>query len=397
MLALLAARFGLHIADEAVQDALVEALGWHVEPDNPAAWLYVVARNRAVDRLRRQSAVKRREQRAASDLHLIRPAQADPALREEEEMLVIDDGEVGDEQLRLMLLCAHPALARDSQIALTLRLVGGLATVEIAGALLLPEATLAQRIVRAKQKIRDAGIPLSVPDRLDERIEVLLGVLYLVFNEGYLSRGGVGSDRIDLMEESIRLTIWLFEQLPSNAEGAGLLALELYTRARSAARFRDGRLVLLADQDRSLWDRELIEQADGLLRRSLRSGEPGPYALQAAIAECHARAMTADDTDWPRIVSLYTSLLAATNTPVVALNRVVAVSMADGPLVALRLLGSIAGLQDYYLYWSTRGELLAQTGRTREALRDFQRAASLAINPAERHHLEARIADLEMV
>ncbi len=393
MLALLASRFGLDVADEAVQDALVEALKWSSPPDNPAAWLYTVARNRAVDRVRRAASARRRTMDAAADLAVLRPGAYDIDDEEGEEM-VIEYAEVGDEQLRLMLLCCHPALARETQVALTLRLVGGLTTAEIAAAFVVPEATLAQRIVRAKRKIRDAGIPLTVPANLDDRVDVLLGVLYLVFNEGYLSRGEESGARLDLMEEAIRLTIRLHAELPANPEVGGLLALELYGRARTDARFSKGELVLLEQQDRTRWDLELIEQASDVLAAAMHEDRPGPYQLQAVIARYHSTARIAADTDWPAIAAVYARLLEETPSPIVALNHAVAVAMADGAPAGLVLLDRITGLDDYHLYWATRGELLARAGRPDAAADDLRRARSLATNPAEQRHLDRRIAAL---
>lgn len=392
MLALLASRFGLDAADDAVQDALVEALNWTAVPDNPAGWLYTVARNRAIDRIRREAVARRRAFDAGADLAVLRPSVHDPYETEEEDDMIVDRSEVGDEQLRLMLLCCHPALSRDAQVALTLRLVGGLTTDEIAAAFLLPEATLAQRIVRAKRKIRDAGIPLSVPAALDERIDALLGVLYLIFNEGYLSRGDAAGARVDLMEESIRLAIRLMGLLPGNPEVEGLVALQLYVRARTDARFAGGELVLLEQQDRSLWDLELIGQADAVLGAAMSRGQPGPYQLQAVIAGYHSRARTASDTDWPAIAAVYARLLERTPSPVVALNHAVAVAMADGAPAGLRLLDGLDGLGDYHLFWAARGELLARSGRRGEAADAFRRALALAVNPAEIRHLERRLA-----
>lgn len=392
VLALLASRFGLDAADDAVQDALVEALNWPAVPDNPAAWLYTVARNRAIDRIRRDAVARRRALDTGADLAVLHPSTLDPDDTEEEGDMIVDHSEVGDEQLRLMLLCCHPALSRDAQVALTLRLVGGLTTDEIAAAFLLPEATLAQRIVRAKRKIRDAGIPLSVPAALDERIDALLGVLYLVFNEGYLSRGGAAGARVDLMEESIRLAIRLMGLLPGNPEVEGLVSLQLYVRARTDARFAGGELVLLEQQDRSLWDLGLIGQADAVLAAAMSRGTPGPYQLQAVIAGYHSNARTASDTDWPAIATVYTRLFEMTPSPVVALNHAVAVAMADGAPAGLRLLDDLRGLDEYHLYWAARGELLVRAGRREEAADALRRALALAVNPAERRHLERRLA-----
>jgi len=399
VLALLAHRFGLDVADDAVQDALVEALNWGTIPDNPAAWLYTVARNRAVDCVRRDAATARRLARSAPDL--LSAAEQNNSDRDcggngEEVPEMIDDAHyLGDEHLRLLLLCCHPALARDTQVALTLRLVGGLTTAEIAAAFLLPEQTLAQRIVRAKRKIRDAGIPLSIPEDLTSRVDALLTVLYLIFNEGYLSRGSAAGARIDLVEEAIRLTITARDLLPENSEVEGLLALELYARARHDTRFRGDELILLEQQDRTRWDGELIEQANGLLRGALSRLQPGPFQTQAVIARHHATARTAADTDWPAIASAYAVLLAMTSgSPVVALNRAVAVSMADGPDAGLRLLNDITGLDNYHLYWATQAELLLRAGDANAAASAFARARELATNAAEQQHLDRRIAQL---
>ncbi|MBH0116223.1 sigma-70 family RNA polymerase sigma factor [Salinibacterium sp. NG253] len=399
VLALLTHRFGLDVADDAVQDALVEALNWGSVPDNPAAWLYTVARNRAVDRVRREATAARRLARAAPDL--VAAAERNngargPSSNDEEVPDMIDDAHYsGDEHVRLLLLCCHPALGRDTQVALTLRLVGGLTTTEIAAAFLLPEQTLAQRIVRAKRKIRDAGIPLSIPEDLTLRVDALLTVLYLIFNEGYLSRGSATGGRVDLVEEAIRLTITARELLPGNPEVEGLLALELYARARHDTRFRGDKLVLLEHQDRTRWDGELIEQANGLLHSALGRLQPGPFQTQAVIARHHATARTAAETDWPAIASAYAVLLAMTGgSPVVALNRAVAVSMADGPDAGLRIFNEVEGLDDYHLYWSTKAELLLRAGDADAAAPAFARARELATNAAEQQHLDRRIAQL---
>ncbi len=399
VLALLASRFGdLDLADESVQDALVEALNWSEIPDNPAAWLYTVARNRGVDRLRRRAAAQRRELRAAADRAVLDQPN-DLEYGEEEPEMIVDLADIGDEHLRLVLLCCHPALDRDTQVALTLRLVGGLTTTEIAAAFLLPEATLAQRIVRAKRKIREAGIPLSVPEDLDSRVDALLRVLYLVFNEGYLSRGEVAGARVDLVEEAIRLTIQAGTLLPGNAEVDGLLALELYSRSRLDARFATGtsgelELVLLEHQDRTTWDLELIEQANAVLGRAMARNEPGPFQVQAVIASYHANARTAADTDWPAIAAAYGRLATMTSSPVVALNRAVAVAMADGAPAGLAVLDGVSGLDEYHLYWAARAELLLRNGERDAAASAFRTARALATNPAEQRHLDTRIAAL---
>jgi len=388
VLALLAHRFGLDIADDAVQDALVEALNWGSIPDKPAAWLYTVARNRAIDSIRRETAATRRLERAAPDLL---PHDDDGEVTPE----MIDDAHYsGDEHLRLLLLCCHPALNRDAQVALTLRLAGGLTTAEIAAAFLVPEQTLAQRVVRAKRKIRDAGIPLTIPADLTLRVDALLAVLYLIFNEGYLSRGSGSGARVDLVEEAIRLTITAHELMPGNAEVEGLLALELYARARHDTRFNGEELVLLDQQDRTRWDGELIKQANGVLHSALARMRPGPFQIQAVIARHHATARTAADTDWPAIASAYSVLLTMTGgSPVVALNRAVAVAMADGPDAGLRLLSDVTGLDEYHLYWATRAELLVRAGDVDAAAPAFTRARELATNGAEQRHLDRRIAE----
>ncbi|MCU1418660.1 MAG: sigE 2 [Schumannella sp.] len=400
MLALLAARFSsVDLADDCVQDALIHAVEtWPTAgiPANPAGWLYTVAHNRIIDRLRRDATAARRLRASAVELTTVYDAQDE---QDPEEVSIVEHTEVGDEQLRLMLLCCHPALDRDTQVALTLRLVGGLTTPEIAAAFLLPEATLAQRIVRAKRKIRDARIPLTVPADLDERVDALLTVLYLVFNEGYLARGGsTDAVRISLADEAVRLTGLAIELLPTSAtaEAEGLLALELYHRSRLDTRLDGaGDLVLLADQDRSRWDGALIAQANRILKRVLGKGPgpAGPYQLQALIASQHANAPTAADTDWVVIATLYERLLQVAGSPVIALNHAVAVAMADGPGAGLALLDDLEGpLERYHLYWASRGELLARTGSRDLAREAFTRARDLTANPAEQRHLSRRIA-----
>lgn len=396
VLALLAARFGdVDLADDCVQDALVQAVEtWAAKgiPDNPPGWLYTVARNRIVDRLRRDAVARRRLQESAIELTT---ANSNGYGEDEEEVHIVEDTAVGDEQLRLMLLCCHPALDRDTQVALTLRLVGGLTTPEIAAAFLLPEATLAQRIVRAKRKIRDARIPLTIPADLDDRVDALLTVLYLVFNEGYLTRGGsADAVRTSLTDEAVRLTSLAISLLPGNPEAEALLAFELYLRSRLDTRLdRAGDLVLLADQDRSRWDGSLIAEANGILKRALALGRVGPYQLQALIASQHANATTSEDTDWVAIAGLYERLLMLQPSPVVALNHAAAVAMADGAGAGLALLDPLEErLANYHLYWSTRGELLARTGDLAAARTALTRARELTQNPAEQRHLDRRLA-----
>lgn len=407
MLALLARRFGLGLAEEAVQDALAEAA--RVWPDsgtpmNPPAWLMTVAKRKAIDRLRREASARRRTREAALDRggdwagadpepHALNAGYPGDSLIDDS----ADDADIGDDQLRLMLLCCHPALDPDTQVALTLRLVGGLTTTEIAAAFLVPEPTLAQRIVRAKRKIRDAGIPLSLPADVDHRVDTVLGVLYLIFNEGYLSRSGGadgGSMRVDLVDEAIRLTDLIGRLVPEHAEATGLLALELFHAARGDSRLdQNGDLVLLDRQDRSLWDRDTIQDGNAVLARALRLRQPGPYQLQAVIAAHHANAPTAEATDWPAIVRLYTQLVAMTGSPVVRLNHAIAVAMADGPHAGLALVDTIDGLDTYHLFHATRGELLARTGDTEAASAAFEQALAFTDNPAERRHLERRRRD----
>jgi RNA polymerase sigma-70 factor, ECF subfamily len=396
VLALLARRFNdLDLADEAVQEALVEAARvWpeHGIPTNTAGWLLSVARRKAIDRFRRASSARRRTMAAAPEL----ASQAESSETERSSM-ISDDNPLpvaDDEHLRLVLLCCHPALDPDTQVALTLRLVSGLTTAEIASAFLVPEPTLAQRIVRAKRKIRDAGMPLSIPPNLAERVDVLLGVLYLIFNEGYLTRSERdGVVRVDLVDEAVRLTQLVAELLPEQPEVEGLLALELFHRARIVTRSdHAGDLVLLEHQDRSRWDLATIEQANTLLATAMQRMSPGPYQVQAAIAGRHANARTAADTEWPLIAALYWQLVQMTSSPVVRLNHAAAIAMADGPLAALAMLDDLDDLNRYHLFHATRGELLLRADRPGEAALAFRQARELATNPAEQRHLDGRIA-----
>jgi RNA polymerase sigma-70 factor, ECF subfamily len=391
VVALLTHRFGsLDLADDSVQDALEKAAStWLTEgiPTNPGGWLHTVARRNAIDRLRRIESANRRTMAAARELtEETQDGQA-------EEHMVEEATEVGDEHLRLMLLCCHPALDRNAQVALTLRLVGGLTTPEIASAFLVPEATLAQRIVRAKRKIQDAGIPLTIPEHITDRIDAVLHTLYLIFNEGYLSRSNQpGITRLSLADEAIRLTSVLDQLIPETAEIEGLLALELFNRSRMDARVDSvGELVLLEDQDRTAWDLATIERGNALLTTAMARMQPGAYQLQAIIAAHHANARTAADTDWPMIASLYRQLCDMTASPVVALNHAVAVAMADGPHAGLALLDQLQGLQDYHLFHAARGELLHRCGNRADASEAFQTAIGLTQNPAEQRHLARRL------
>nr|WTA70356.1 RNA polymerase sigma factor [Micromonospora sp. NBC_00855] len=368
----------INLAEEAVQDAFTTALQkWQTPPPNPGAWIVTTARNRAVDRLRREST---REARHAQALLLHHPDEPREV------------GPVRDDQLRLIFTCCHPALAPDARTALTLRLLGGLDVPEIARAYLVQEATVAQRIVRAKKKIRDAGIPYRVPaeHELPDRLPPVLAVLYLMFNEGYASTAGP-LIRTDLCAEAIRLARELATLMPDEPEVLGLLALLLLTEARRPARLDpDGELVLLADQDRSLWNRSLIAEGHDLVRRCLRRNRPGPYQIQAAISAVHTDGAT---TDWPQVLALYDQLHALAPTPVVALNRAVAVAEVHGPAVALAALEDV-DLPGYHRLPATRAELLARLGRDDEARAAYDQAAALATNETERAYLQKRRTEL---
>jgi RNA polymerase sigma-70 factor (ECF subfamily) len=384
------------LAEESVQDAFVSAIEhWPAEgmPANPGAWIATTARRKAIDRLRRA----RNYERKVEALSRLTAADAHDAAGETH----MDAGyAIEDDRLRLIFTCCHPALALDAQVALTLRLLGGLRTPEIARAFLLPEATLAQRLVRAKKKIRDAGIPYVVPPREDlpGRLDAVLHVVYLVFNEGYSATTGTRIVRRELAGEAIRLARILVSLMPDEAEALGLLSLLLLQDSRRDARqSASGELILLADQDRSRWDAARIDEGLSLLDRAASFGAPGRYQLQAAIAAVHAQAPVAAETEWPRIVLLYDRLMAVEPSPVVALNRAVAVSMARGPAEALAIVDDLAvrgDLGDYYLLHSTRGELLRRLGRRHEAAQAYERAAALASNAAEREFLERRRAQL---
>jgi RNA polymerase sigma-70 factor, ECF subfamily len=371
-------------AEEAVQDAFLTAVQrWPVDgvPPSPAGWIVTTARNRAIDRLRRESSRVDRHRQAAL-LHDDTPA--------------TEEGPVPDDQLRMVFTCCHPALSTQAQVALTLRLLGGLSTAEIAAAFLVPETTMAQRLVRAKGKIRDARIPYRVPTEaeLPDRLRPVLAVVYLVFTEGHTASSGDGLVRDDLRAEAIRLGRLLAELMPDEPEVTGLLALMLLTEARRPARVdADGDLVLLADQDRALWDPSLVAEGQALVRACLRRGRPGPYQLQAAINAVHSDAATAEDTDWRQVLALYDQLMAVASSPVVALNRAVAVAEVRGPAAALPLVEGL-DLDRLDVFHAVRADLLRRLGRRAEAADAYAAAVARAGNEAERRFLRRRLAEL---
>ncbi|EME65897.1 ECF subfamily RNA polymerase sigma-24 subunit [Rhodococcus ruber BKS 20-38] len=385
--AVLVRAFGdIDLAEESVQDAFAVAVArWPADglPPSPAGWIVTTARRRAIDRLRRENARAGKHAEAAR-------------LHEAGTSAVDEENAVPDDRLRLIFTCCHPALAPAARVALTLRLLGGLSTAEIAHAFLVPEKTMAQRLVRAKGKIRDARIPYRVPGpaELPARLASVLAVVYLVFTEGHTAAGGDRLVRDDLCVEAVRLARLLAELLPDEPEVQGLLALLLLTDARRPARTNaDGDLIPLAAQDRTLWDRDLITEGQSLVRRCLQLRRPGPYQIQAAIAAVHSDAATVETTDWRQVVALYDQLLVVAPTPVAALHRAVAVAEVDGPAAGLDLVDAL-DLDRYHLWHAVRADLLRRLGRLPEAAAAYDAALARATNAAERGFLQRRRAEL---
>ncbi len=371
------------LAEDALQEAAVVALEkWTGDglPENPAAWLTTVARNKALDLLRREA--RREGKESEAQMTMLAGAEANSA---------------GDDRLRLMFTCCHPSLSPETRVILTLRTIGGLSTAEISSAFLMPEATIGQRISRAKKKISVAGIPYRIPDdhELPDRLPAVLATVYVVFTTGHHSSSGRLDARVDLAEEAIRLGRILAILMPDEPEVQGLLALMLATHARSRARLdRAGRLVLLPDQDRSLWDRGAIAEASNILERTLRSRRAGPYQIEAAMACLHGQAASDAETDWGQIVDLYRLLERMEPGPVVRVNRAVAESKVFGAAAGLSLLDSVTGVDTWHLYWSTRAELARQQGLVEDAAEAYVRALACEMNNSDREHLQGRLATL---
>ncbi len=383
------------IAEEAMQEAFASALATWPEkgvPDKPGAWITTVAHRRIIDHVRREQTRREKQDPLLYETELFARAksQQDP-----------DDMTYPDDRLRLIFTCCHPALNQEAQVALTLRTLGGLTTPEIARAFLLPEPTLAQRLVRAKRKIQDARIPYEVPSAqgMPERLESVQAVIYLIFNEGYIATAGDGLIRRDLCAEAIRLARLLCDLLPREPENLGLLALMLLHDSRRNARIGpQGELITLEEQDRSLWDSERIAEGIGLVERALLMRGVGPYQLQAAIAAVHAESRTASATDWRQIAALYRELMAIHSSPVVALNHAVAVAMGEGleqGLTLIERVGSSGDLDEYHLFHSARADVLRRLGRCNEAIQAYRKALELTANKAEQNYLCRRIEELE--
>lgn len=388
VLAALIGRFqDFDLAEDALQDALVNALErWQQDgiPDNPAAWLTTAAKRRAIDRIRRAATLER-------SLQLV-----DPALSYDEPEM--DEIQIPDDRLKLMFTCCHPSLALETQIALTLHTLGGLTTPELARAFLVQEAAMAQRLARARAKIRNAGIPYRVPsiDLLPERLDALLAVIYLIFNEGYSATSGDEPIRKELCLEAIRLGRVLATLMPGSAEARGLLALMLLHDSRRGARLDEaGELVLLSEQDRTRWDRSEIREGIQVLDEALALHDPGPYQVQAAISALHAEAEDAQATDWKQIATLYRTLARMTPSPVVEVNRAVAVGMAEGPTAGLKILDGLGHkTEGYYPFHVVRADLFRRSGQFESAIESYERAIALCDNPAERTHLQGQLDSL---